>query len=164
MRFSLRWLTCLLFLAVGSAAFAQNPDDVIATGTSYHIYAQPGEPTVEVFVLGEASSGVYVVGETTNLLELLALTGAGATVIDDAEFERDATVRLMREQGGSRSVIYEKPFESFLAEPATYPMLQDGDIFSIEVNQRRKIGLREYLQYASSLASITLLILRLTNY
>ena len=158
-----RWSVCLLFLFVGSAASAQNPDDIIATGTSFHIYAQPGEPTVEVFVLGQTASGVYVVGESTNLLELLALTGAGATVVDDEQYERDATVRLMREQGGTRAVVYEKPFESFLAEPATYPTLQDGDIFAVEVNQRRKIGLRDYLQYASSLASITLLILRITG-
>ncbi len=165
MRLTFRWLVCLLLFSAGSPAFAQltDPNAVVASGTSYHIFAQPGEPTVEVFVLGDASSGVYVVGETTNLLQLLALTGAGASVIDDADYVRDATVRLMREQGGTRAVVYERPFESFLAEPASYPQLQNGDIFTVEVEQRRKIGVREYLQYVSSLASITLLVLRLAS-
>lgn len=165
MRLTFRWIICLLLLSVGSLASAQvtDPNAVIASGTSYHIFAQPGEPTVEVFVLGDASSGVYVVGETTNLLELLALTGAGASVVDDADYVRDATVRLMREQGGTRAVIYERPFDSFLAEPASYPQLQSGDIFTVEVKQRRKLGLIDVVQVTSSLASITLLVLRLAS-
>ena len=166
MRLSPYWLVCVLFLATTNWVSAQNvrnPDDVIASGTAYHIFAEPGEPTVRVLVLSPTASGVYVVGETTNMLDLLALTGSSGSIEESAEYVRTATVRLMREQGGTRSVIYERPFEDFLAEPASYPTLQDGDIFTLDVQQRRKVGVREVLTYTSQLASITLLVLRLTG-
>lgn len=164
MRLLLLWSLCLL-LSASAPSFAQavNPTDVISSGTSYHIFAQPGEPTVEVFVLGSGHSGIYVVGASTTLLDLLALTGAGSNVIDDSEYVRGATVRLMREQGNTRTLVYERDFDQFLAEPDTYPSLQNGDIFTVEIKQRRRLGVRLVLEYASSLSSITLLVLRLAS-
>lgn len=166
MRRLLLGLACLLFLATGHPLQAQNlsnPTDVTASGTAYRIFAQPGEPTVQVLVLGDGATGMYVVGADTDLVELLALTGTGATGSGSADVVRDVTVRLMREQGGQRAIVYEQEFEGFLSNPASYPRLQDGDIFTVEVEQRRRLGLREVLEVSSRLASITLLVLRLAD-
>lgn len=166
MRLSLCSVLLLLALCAGPAAEAQrvsNPTDVIASGTSYHIFAQPGEPTLEVLVLGDAATGIYVVGTSTSLIELLALTGSGSSSGQSADVSREVTIRLLREQGGSRTIIYEKEFEGFLSEPASYPTLQDGDLFTVEVKQNRRVGLREVLEVSSRLASITLLVLRLAD-
>lgn len=166
MRLFVFGLLCLLPLAAGTPAMAQNlsnPMDVTASGTAYRIFAQPGEPTVQVLVLGDGATGMYVVGASTSLVELLALTGTGATATGSADVVRDVTVRLMREQGGRRAVVYEQEFEGFLSEPGTYPTLQDGDIFTVEIQQRRRVGLREVLEVSSRLASITLLVLRLAD-
>ena len=80
MRSFSRLFACLLLLVAADSAFAQtgNPGNVITSGTSYHIFAQPGEPTIEVMVLGDTSTGIYVVGSSTSMLDLLALSGAGA--------------------------------------------------------------------------------------
>lgn len=166
MRLTFSGLVCLLALSVASPVHAQvlgNPTDVISSGTSYHVFAQPGEPTLEVLVLGDAATGIYVVGTNTTLIELLALTGSGSSSGQSADVRREVTIRLMREQGGSRRVVYEQEFSSFLAEPGSYPALQDGDLFTVEVKQHRRTGLREVLEITSRLSSITLLVLRLVD-
>lgn len=166
MRTSLCGFLILFVLCAGPAAEAQrvsNPTDVISSGTSYHIFAQPGEPTVQVLVLGDVSTGIYVVGTSTSLIELLALTGAGSSSGQSAEVSREVTIRLMREQGGGRTIVYEQEFEGFLSEPSSYPTLQDGDIFTVEVEQHRRFGLREALDITARLSSITLLVLRLID-
>lgn len=166
MRLSLSGLVCLLALSVANPVQAQvlgNPTDVTASGTAYRIFAQPGEPTVQVLVLGDGATGMYVVGAGTSLVELLALTGAGVGSGTSSDVVRKATVRLMREQGGQRVVVYEQEFSNFLSEPGSYPTLQDGDIFTLEIEQRRRVGLREVLEVSSRLASITLLVLRLAD-
>ena len=40
------------------------------------------------------------------------------------------TVRLFREGGGRRDLVYEVSLERMLAEPDLYPPLQDGDVHS----------------------------------
>lgn len=117
---------------------------------------------MQVLVLGERATGMYVVGSGTSLLELLALTGAGVGE-GSSDVVRKITVRLMREQGGRRTVVYEQEFATFLSEPDAYPTLQDGDIFTLEIEQHRRVGLREVLEVTSRLASITLLALRLID-
>lgn len=166
MRTSLYSLLLLLLLCAGPVAEAQrvsNPSDVVSSGTSYRIFAQPGEPTIQVLVLGDASAGLYVIGTNTTLVELLALTGTGASAGESPDVSRDVTIRLMREQGGSRTIVYEQEFEGFLSEPASYPALQDGDIFTVEVTERRRIGFLQVLDVTARLSSITLLVLRLID-
>lgn len=166
MRTSLCSLLLLLLLCASPVAEAQrvsNPSDVVASGTSYHIFAQPGEPTIEVLVLGDAATGFYVIGANTALDELLALTGTSASPGESADVSRDVTVRLMREEGGRRAIVYEQEFEDFLSEPASYPTLQDGDVFTVEVQQHRRVGLIDVLNVTARLSSITLLVLRLID-
>ena len=166
MRFAAWLLLCILAL-VPASALAQvlgNPLDVTSSGTSYRVFAQPGEPTVEILVLGEGATGMYVVGSDTDLVELLALTGTGASTSSSSDIIRRVTIRLLREQGGQRAVVYEREFENFLSEPGSYPQLQDGDVFTVEVEQRRRTGLREVVEITSRLASITLLVLRLVDW
>jgi hypothetical protein len=166
MRHLFRSVLCLLAFSTAVPAQAQvltNPTDVTASGTAYRIFAQPGEPTVQVLVLGQGATGMYVVGAETSLVELLALTGTGVNPDGGTDVIQEITVRLMREQGGQRVVVYEQEFDSFLSEPASYPTLQDGDIFTVEVKQRRRFNLREALDVTARLASITLLALRLAD-
>ncbi|MCH8960503.1 MAG: SLBB domain-containing protein, partial [Bacteroidetes bacterium] len=49
---------------------------MIAEGSSYHVFAKPGEATVQIQVLGNVKfPGIYEVGVGTDLGQLLALTG-----------------------------------------------------------------------------------------
>lgn len=158
-------LVCLAISATpdAHAQFLGNPQDVIAAGTSYRIFARPGESLVRVQVLGDVGSGIYVVGSETTLSELLAL-GGGAPVGDrSAEVAQQVTVRLLREEGGQRRVIYEAEMQEVLARPDLYPTLQNGDLVTVQSQFRRRYNIRETLQIVSSLASMTLLALRLAD-
>jgi hypothetical protein len=162
------WLVCtgmLVLLLCSDPALAQrNPTSVIAQGTSYHVFAQPGEATIEVLVLGDAASGVYVVGAGMNLSRFLAVIGGAGAERTTPETEVTKTIRLLREEGGQRAVVYEAVLEELLRDPGAYPELQDGDVFTVETEVERRFSLRETLSIVSSLSSLTLLILRLADY
>jgi len=155
---------CALFLlAIAPASAQRNPTDVIAQGTSYYVFAEPGEATIEVLVLGDAVAGVYVIGEGTNLSKFLALIGGAGGQTTTAETEITRTVRLLREQSGQRVVVYEALIEDLILDPSAYPALRGGDIFTIETEARRRFNLRDTLQIVSTLGTLTLLTLRIID-
>ena len=154
----------LILLAATPALAQRNPTDVIAQGTSYHVFAQPGEATIEVLVLGDASSGIYVVGSGTDLSRFLALIGGAGSEGTSSDTEVKKTIRLLREQGGQRVAVYEARLEEMLRDPSAYPQLMDGDVFTVETETRRRFNLRETLSIVSSLGTLALLTLRLIDY
>ena len=118
---------------------------MLSQGTSYHVFAKPGEATVQVLVLGSVgAAGVYEVGVGTELDQLLALTG-GTPMARTETSKTSVTVRLFREGGGRRDLVYEVSLERMLAEPDLYPPLQDGDVFTIETitTVRTRFGWRD---------------------
>lgn len=160
----------LMTLVMAPSVQAQQFDrvgNVKATGTSYYIFAPAGEATVQVLMLGSVGSpGVYEVGEQTNLGQLLALAGGTGLGPLTSGQERRVTVRLLREEEGRRSLIYEAPWENMLAEPVQYPVLRDGDVLMVEtvlVNQSNKFSVRDGLQVLTALSTIALLIERLAR-
>ena len=146
-------------LALAPAAHAQGTSGVEQSGTSYHAFVRPGEVTVEVLVLGAGSDGLYEVGLDTRLDQLLALSG-GALMTKEAQDE--TTIRLFRQEGGQRTLIYESSLERMLLEPGQYPALQDGDVFVVERPEEDSGGFtwRDGISLVSSIASLTLIILR----
>jgi hypothetical protein len=157
-------LTLLLGLAPPAAAqFVPNPTEVRATGIPYRMYARPGEPTIQVQMLGEIASGIYVVGTTTNLGDLLVMAGGANLSEGSPNVERTVTIRLMRQRGDIREVVYESDVHRMLREPGAYPTLQDGDLITVTSTVRPRYTFRETIGLVSSLASITLLLLRLTE-
>lgn len=154
----------LILLAAAPALAQRNPTDVISQGTSYHVFAQPGEATIEVLVLGDASSGIYVVGSGTDLSKFLALIGGAGSerTTDDTEVKK--MIRLLREEGGQRVVVYEAQLEELLREPSAYPQLQDGDVFTVETEVSRRFSLRDTLSIVSSLGTLTLLVIRIIDF
>jgi protein involved in polysaccharide export with SLBB domain len=157
-------LACLIaYSPSAEAQFVANPLDVTATGTSYRVFVRPGEPIIRVQVLGDVGSGLYAVGANTTLSELLALAGGAPLSDANVYVARTITVRVFREQGAQRRPIYESTLENLLQEPGQYPTLEDGDLLTVETELRRRFNLRETIQLVSSLASITLLALRLAD-
>ena len=157
-------VTFAVLLSVApAAAQAPRPTDVVAQGTSYFIFAAPGEATIELLVLGNAKSGVYVVGETTTFTELLALAG-GVSAADRNENVRiERTVRLLREQGAERVVVYEADADEALRQTGAHPALMNGDMVTVETEVHNRFNLRDTLSIVTSLASVTLLVLRLID-
>lgn len=168
-RYSLALL--LLAVSISNPAKAQEfgrINDMIATGTAYYVFAQPGEATVQVIVLGSvAAPGIYELGISVDLGQLLALSGGppltettGATVSTNA-----TTVRLFRKGTGRRDLVYEAPLDLLLTEPDLYPSLQDGDVFTVETitRQTQRFSWRDGLTIFSSALTAAILIDRLSS-
>ena len=159
------FLTCLL-LGAAPAAVAQGfsgLDDIDATGMSYHRFVRPGEATVEVLMLGSAgASGLYVIGMDTGLPEFLALSGVSMGSSGGNE-KTDVTVRLYRQQGTNREVIYEAPLEEVLTAPAQIPVFMDGDIVYLESRSRRRVDWLQLLRSVSSIATLIYVVERVVS-
>ena len=108
-------------------------------------------------------AGVYVVGETTTLTKLLALAGGTGTGDGNERSRVETTVRMLREQGGERVVVYEAEADATLREPRAHPALMDGDMVVVETEVHSRFNLRDTLGIVSSLATLTLLVLRVTS-
>lgn len=145
-----------------SAQYRSAPDEVIATGTSYRVFAQPGEPTVTVQVLGDiGGSGIYVVGDRTTLSELIALAG-GAPVQDFRHDVRGTyTIRVFRDGAGTRTNIYEARWDDFVRAPGAHPALRDGDVVTLDVTVRERFDVMRTVSVVSGLSALALLVLRL---
>ena len=153
-----------LFMALPGQAqdFAQL-DNTINTGMSYHVFAKPGEVTVRILVLGEAG-GIYDVGESTQVDEFLALIGgAPGFGVRSSQNRTKVTIQLYRDEGIRRRLVYEAPMEEMFQEPGQYPDLQDGDIFVVEVIEKSRISWRDVLSVVTSISSLVLLIVRLSE-
>lgn len=146
---------------------ASPPDDVRASGTAYFVFSELGAPTVEVIAVGEGGrSGIYRLQEGTTLTEFLALSGGGVSSSETDRQIVEAFVRVLRRQGGERAVIYEATVEQAIREPDLHPEFQDGDIVETDVTYEtlaEPFTWRDGLEITSRVASLVLLVLRLTS-
>lgn len=121
---------------------------------SYHRFVRPGEATVEVLMLGNVgASGVYVVGVDTGLPEFLALSGMTFGASSRGE-RSQITVRIYRQQGAQRELIFESPVEEVLTAPANIPAFRSGDIVYLESVSRTRFDWFQVIRTVSSIASL----------
>jgi hypothetical protein len=170
--FSRSWggvLLLLVALAAGSgppAAQAQAFGRVEETesNVAYFYHARPGEATVQVSVWGTIPRpGIYEVPDTTALDKLLTM--AGGAPLEARQENREAptiTVRVYRPESDGRNEIFQAELDRMLQGNASYPALRDNDIVVVEtVRPKQPFGWRDVISVVSSLASLTLLGLRL---
>lgn len=129
--------------------------DIQYSGTSYHIFARPGEATVQVIVMG-AGGGIYEIGENTRLDELFALVGGGGQVDLSERPSALTSVRLYRNQSAQRSLVYDASIEEMLTYPGAYPTLRDGDVFVIESKPIQRFGWRDGLSILTGVSALLL--------
>lgn len=173
----LRWsLLSALFVTAATAlpASAQPipqsvpglPDRVVQ-GTSYHVFTEPGAPTIEVVMVRLGSGGLYRIAEGTTLTELLALSGGTAPPSQETQqIIRTSAIRVLRTTGSTRQTIYEATPEQLIREPGQHPLLADGDLVEVvsTVEERpNRFTFRDGLEVATRIASVVSLILLLSR-
>jgi len=133
-------------------------------GTSYHVFARPGQNTVQVLVLGSGiQAGLYEIGEGTDVAQLVALSGYGPGV-RRARDDRTVTIQLYRYNANrQRELVYDTSLNELVVERGIYPTLQTGDILRVEVVDRERFSWRDGLQIFTAGAAIALTIERLTR-
>lgn len=133
-------------------------------GTSYHIFARPGQNTVQVMVVGSGiQTGLYELGEGTDLEQLVALGGYSPGV-RQARNERTVTIELYRDDAdGNRTLVYESSLDGLVAAQQAAPVLQMGDVARVEVIDRERFSWRDGLRIVTAGASLALIIERLSR-
>jgi len=165
-------MVCLIF----TAAIVTTPTTVAqefgrvgeyeTTGAAYNTFFLPGEATVQVQVLGSiGSTGIWEIGVSVDLGQLVALTGGPSVPLSQStqgatRSYSEGTVKLYREVGGRRDLIYEAPMDRMLQEPDLYPPLQDGDILLMETvtHQTNRLTWRDAVLLLNTVISTAVLV------
>ncbi|MDZ4698626.1 MAG: hypothetical protein SH809_02875 [Rhodothermales bacterium] len=159
---------CMLvgFCSLTPAVAQQNFGRIEDTQTniqSYFYHVEPGSATIQVYAFGKLQSpGVYIIEEGENLGFLLALSG-GPVFATNPDWSQTPTVRLFRNRGGARTQIFESTMEEMLNTASETPLLQDGDVLTIDVEQRRRMNWRDVFTIISPILSTLLLVERLSR-
>lgn len=116
-----------------------------STSQAYFVHVLPGEATVVVSVWGTVQRpGTYEVSDGTDMGQVLSLAGgpvlAPLRQASDTDVVREVRVRLYRQDGPARTLLYDATLDEMVAAPAAYPTLRDGDVVEVqtsETEQRR---------------------------
>ena len=158
----------LIQLFTITASWAQGPvfgrvEDTETNLSTYHYLFRPGAATIEISALGDLSSpGVYVLEDGVNLAFLLALTG-GPDFFIQPDVKVTITIRLFRHSGGRQSLVYEAPFDEVIDRAADTPVLSEGDVITVEVDQKQRLNWRDVFTVVGPILSTLILIDNLTS-
>jgi hypothetical protein len=160
-----KWITPLLIVvclfSVSRDIQAQEVgrlNNISASGVPYYVYTEVGQPTIQVYLVGGGSSGIYEVQSDLRLDKMLSLAS-----LDPATTPRsrqEITVRLYRtdDESNARRLILESDIRDLLEmDPKMYPALRDGDFLNVEVRTRQRFDWRDGLRIVTSLSSLILL-------
>lgn len=161
------FIFALAVLAASAPAFAQEFGRIEATESnvpSYYYHARSGDAVVQAYVIGAVrASGLYVVTQGTDIGQLFALAGGPMLGERERQDRVEVTIRLYREGGGSRELIYESLLEPMLRDPGAYPTLMDGDVMEVENIRIRAFSWRDGLGLIGAAASVALVIERVVR-
>ena len=150
----------MLLMTLAPASVAQS----IPQNQYVNQYARTGRPTIDVFIWGEVGTpGLWRVEPDIDLIELLSVARVTGVGLEEPDISRRVSLRIYREEGGQRSEIYSQQLDHILTGGRAYPTLQDGDILEVVTRRRRRLGLQTVTQIVGTAASLTLLILRISD-
>ena len=129
------------------------------------LYARPGIPTQTVYLWGDlGQAGVWRVERNIDLVELLSAARLAGLGQENPGYRSTTVIQIYRRSGSDgHALVYEATAEELLAPEATYPGLEDQDVIEVETRRRRKIGFQLISSIVGTAASLTLLVLRLTD-
>ena len=155
------FLLCALGFCLASQAQAQSFDriDKTRTNTAFFFFAQPGDATIQVSLWGSVPlPGIYEVPVGTNLDKLLTMAGGPTQELRESRTRHEINIRLFREQGSGRVMMYEAPLERMLVETQAYPVLQDFDVVTLDTIVHRGFSWRDALTVITSVAATALVV------
>lgn len=158
-------VAAVLCAAWSFGAFAPSHAQNVGTDLPFiNTFARPGQPTIQVYILGSVgASGIWRIEPQTDLIELLSAARVAGIGQDQPDYRQRVNLRIYRAIEGDRQKIYDEQLNNVLAEGAAYPPLQAGDVIEVETERRRTIGLALLSQIVGAASSLTLLVLRLTR-
>lgn len=161
MRFSL--LICGILLLCPQVAAAQTvPTDFERSRFSpaaYYNYAEAGDVTILANVWGTVRNpGLYKIPQGTHLSTLLSVAGGPAADVRNERNDQTISLRLYRNEGGVRRVVFEDVMTNEIFASSEDPVLQEGDILAVETIVKQRFNWRDVLPFISASASVGLAI------
>lgn len=143
--------------SVSAQAFWRVEDTKTNANTYYYYYPNPGSATVRVHVLGAVRlPGMYEITESTDLGQLIALSGGPPMSAHPSNTRVDVALRVYRPGPDGQQIIFDDIFENTLANPAGYPVLLDGDVVVMDVTQRQRFSWRDATSLVGTIAVLAL--------
>jgi len=159
------FLVLMLWIGMAGAASVQAQGLTTASGVAVFRYAAPGEPTMDIRVWGAVrSAGIYQVEEETTLLDVLTLAGGPALPAETDRTEQTVRVQVVRDPAGARTVVLASTLDDLTDPGVRLPGLQDGDLVTLTLESRQRFTWRDALSVTSSVASVVLLVLRISEF
>lgn len=149
--------------ALAQAEFGRVEEMKTNAGT-YYYYVRPATPTIQVQVMGAVRSpGLYEVSDGTSVNQLLALTGGPSTGTRTNRQVIETILRVYRPSQKGPDPLFEERLSYAVSHPSTYPVLEHGDIITMEVIERERFSWRDFSRVISSVGILTLAIERLSR-
>ena len=127
-------------------------------------FTRPGRPTMTVSLWGSvAYPGVWNVERDVDLIDLLSAAQIPGAGVVEPDVRQQAVIKLYRPVNGERREIYRADLEQLLGEGQSYPTLANGDIVEVVLVRRRRVGFQFVTQIVGTSATLTLLVLRITQ-
>ncbi len=151
------------------AAFAAAPAQAqipLVAGDNPFVYefARPGQQTMTVYIWGDVSRpGIWLVEPEVDLIALLSAALVPGVGDEQPEYRQHVELSVYRGEQSQRRRVYHERLEDLVAEGASYPVLQEGDIMEVTVQQERRFSFQAVAQYIGTASSLLLLYLRLRN-
>lgn len=166
-KFSLSLLVAACFVA-GSAMDARaqvtDLDRSRYSPAAYYNYSEPGDVTILVSVWGTVRNpGLYEVPRGTTLSTLFSVAGGPSVAQRTRRQTRIIEMRLVRTDGGERRPIFHSEMENDIIVANEDPVLEAGDVLTVETVVRQGFGWRDVATIVGSGASLALIVERLTR-
>jgi len=163
-----RLLALLLFAGLPAlTASAQSLSDFERSRyspASYYNYSEAADVTVVVNVWGTVRNpGLYQIPQGTTLSHLLSLSGG--PIVSPREIRQDRTiqVRLYRSDGMGRALLYETQMENEVIATVEDPILEEGDVVTVETVVRRRFGWRDVFPIIAAVGTVAIAIERVAR-
>ena len=129
---------------------------------SVYRFAETGDITITVNVWGAVQKpGLYEVPKGTRLSKLFSLAGGPAIAERRSRERHTTTLRLVRE-AEHHGVVFESIMENEILVSNEDPILEEGDVMTVEVLVRQRFSLRDVFPIVAAIGSVALAIERLS--
>lgn len=162
----MRLFVSVLLCTFCASALAQSPPpvDPASRSVAYFTFVDAGQPAVRVDLWGDVSMpGIYRVQQGTDLQELLFLAGGPSERVVQQRQRRDSSVELYRNSAEGWHVYLTAPLDEVMTRRVAIPPLAEGDVVRVRTVVRPRFSWREALSLTGTVASIGLVIWRITD-
>lgn len=148
-------------LSAAQAQVFNRVEETTSNSTAYYFHVQPGSATIETYVIGTVGApGLYIVGDGTDLGQLLALAGGPNLDARERNSRRTVEIKLFRPLAYSDRPVYSAELQHAVVQQEPYPILRNGDILTVEIVEHRRFNWRDAFTVIGGVSALAIAIER----